>query len=106
MPRRKPCNSRLVPGPGRPPKPYKGPVYPLEQRLRVLCQRAGVTPARLGILAGLSDEAVAGLIEEVRKGKNPRPGKADTYWRLAQYCGVSVDWLLGESELPEYPGKS
>ena len=100
-----PCNSRLVPGPGRPPKPYAGRIYPLEQRIRVVCARLGLTPAGLGKRIRLSDEVIAGIIEENRKG-HPRPGKVDTYWRIAQAAGVSVDWLLGESELPDFPGKS
>jgi hypothetical protein len=70
----------------------------------LLCERHGVGPGKLGLNAGLSDEAVPQLIKEARRGFS-HPGRVKTYWLLSQFYGVSVDWLLNPAPLPTKLGK-
>lgn len=62
-----------------------------------LCEMAGLTPGKLGESIGLSRETIPKLIREAREGR-ARPGALETYARLADKYGVSIDWLAGRTD--------
>lgn len=85
---------------GRPPKPLPKTVPPLEQRIRLLCKRHGVSPAKLGEDAGLKPDAVPDLITAARAGE-AEPGRIKTYLALHRFYGVATDWFFEPGDLPE-----
>ena len=94
------CNLTGVPPRGRPPNPLPKKVPPLEQRIRLLCKRHGVSPINLGINAGLKADAVPDLIAAARAGE-AEPGRVKTFLALARFYDVTVEWFFAPGELPE-----
>lgn len=59
-----------------------------------LCNRAGKSPSSVATEIGLSRASVSGW----KNGKKPTDATA---MKLADYLGVSVDYLMGEADDPE-----
>jgi transcriptional regulator with XRE-family HTH domain len=67
------------------------------QRLGELIARSGVTQARFAAKAGLDRSTLSQLLSEA----TVRLPRAETMVRIAAAHNVSLDWLLGVSELPQ-----
>ena len=84
--------------PRNPPWPWER-LPPFEQRIRVLCEAAGLGPARLGVSAGLSRETIPKWIKAAREGV-ALPGTPESLRRLAERRSVSFEWLTSPAPLP------
>ena len=62
----------------------------LYERIAALCSEHGITPGKLCAELGLS----RGLITDLKMGRK-KDLYATTAWKLANYFGVSVGYLLG-----------
>lgn len=68
-------------------------------RFKKLCDEKGVTPTRVSAEAGFSAGSVSYWKKSYKAGKDAKP---DSYTaeKLAEYFGVSVDYLLGRTDDP------
>lgn len=70
------------------------------RRLRELREKKGLTQAELGRLFNLSKQAISSY---ETGGSAPGP---ETLQRLADFFGVSLDWLLGRTDDPHLLGQT
>src|SRR3954468_21616051 len=75
-------------------------------RLDELCDAMRSNPSALGVAAGLSKSTVAGWKKKSEEDKGRVNGKVLELIKLAEYCKVTLDWLVGRSEVggPKRPG--
>ncbi len=66
------------------------------ERLEQLAQAKGVSPSKLGLDAGLSSDTVNKWKRLSKKGSVS--GRSEEHAKLAKYWGVSVAWMLGDSD--------
>jgi len=74
-------------------KPMATNVNPLYARITALCTQHGITPGKLCTDLGLS----RGIITDLKAGRK-KDLYATTAWKIANYFGVSVGYLLGLEE--------
>lgn len=70
----------------------------LHNRIQELCKSKGISGSRMCLDLGMSKSTLSDLKSGRKKGLN-----ADTAHKIATYLGVSVGYLLGESEEKEEP---
>lgn len=67
----------------------------LYEKIQTLCTQRGIRPGRLCDDLGLS----RGLMTDLKMGRK-KSLSAETAQKIAQYFGVSVGYLLGQSQTP------
>lgn len=72
--------------------PLPKPLSPFEQRILALCKAQKLSPASLGTSAGLSKSTVQKWID--RSYSDDFDPASKQLKQLAQFAGVSIDWLL------------
>lgn len=65
----------------------------LHERIQELCKSKGVTGSRMCLDLGMSKSTLSDLKSGRKKGVT-----AETAQKIANYLGVSVEYLLGEEE--------
>lgn len=67
------------------------------ERFAALCAEKGITPTGASTIIGFSKGTVSYWKKCANAGKDTQPD-SDTLYRIADYFGVTVDYLLGRSD--------
>ena len=73
-------------------------MYTIYESIQALCDQCGITPGKMCAGAGVSRSILTDLKTGRKKSIN-----TDTAQKIADYFGVSVDRVLGNSEQKEKP---